>query len=455
MDDGTHDEAFPVRVDVLRETGFERIVANDQTRGLNESGVLTFNLAFPPPPGVNLFGHERRWLRVRPREGFTDEWRPQIRAAYLNGTFARAAETQRLERLGSSDGSPRQRVFLARPPIIMESLELRVREPLGDEEMDRLRDLDPKSVRDDLAYPGRWVLWEQVADPDDAGKDKRAYSLDHESGEIKFGDGAHGMIPPIGVDSILAVHYKKGGGLAANRVNAWSQVNLITSLSGVQTVAAPNGAAGGSDPQDAETVVRFAPANQLMRNRAITLRDFEMQALQFSPDIAQAHAFQTDTGIRLIVVMAGRDPVPPQRVRRELAEFLGERTVPMFAAHGAIVIDPPEPVYVRVDVTLAIERIEHSAGVAPEVTRRIAALLDAKSGGLDRTGWPLGETPTDTDVAAVLDDLTDLEEIRLVRILDAETDAPVAGLTRHQLATLAAEGVTFRFQLVDNEEVLA
>ena len=33
--------------------------------------------------------------------------------------------------------------------------------------------------------------------------------IDPESGEIRFGDGQHGAIPPIGTDSIVAFRYKR------------------------------------------------------------------------------------------------------------------------------------------------------------------------------------------------------------------------------------------------------
>src|SRR5262249_41671251 len=110
--EGTHDGAYPLEVEVLREQGFERVLADDGTRGLNESGILAFTLS-TPPPAVTLFGNDARyWLRVRPKASFSDTaWLPRIRAVYLNGSWAVAAETQTLERLGSSDGSPEQKVF--------------------------------------------------------------------------------------------------------------------------------------------------------------------------------------------------------------------------------------------------------------------------------------------------------------------------------------------------------
>jgi len=52
--------------------------------------------------------------------------------------LGRSSRDQELEILGSSDGSPLQQFTLTRPPVLGNSLELRIREPLGDEELEQL-----------------------------------------------------------------------------------------------------------------------------------------------------------------------------------------------------------------------------------------------------------------------------------------------------------------------------
>src|SRR5205823_4067424 len=119
------------------------------------------------------------------------------------------------------------------------------------------------------ARTGCWVLWKQVIDPADEDRSARVYALDDATGVITFGDGLRGMIPPIGTNVIVAEEYRQGGGEAANTVTAWAQINLVTPLSGVAAVVAPDGAAGGSDPQNPAATVRFAPANLRLRDRAL------------------------------------------------------------------------------------------------------------------------------------------------------------------------------------------
>lgn len=446
VEEGKHDDAFPLRVEALLETGFETVASDDGTRGLNESGVLIFSLPSAPPT-VRLFGTEARWVRLRPRDRFdVASWKPRIRAAYLNATFARASETQQLERLGSSDGSPKQKVTLARPPVIEGSLELRVREPLNDEEITALRMADSKNVLDVLENgdAGPWVLWTRVEDTDDAGKDARAYALDHETGEIRFGDGLHGRIPPIGTDAIVAMRYKRGGGLAANRVGAWSQLSLISPIQGVDKVSAPDGAAGGSDPQTPEEVLRFAPANQFLRDRALTLGDLEQLALQSTRDIAQARAIPSSGGIRLVAVTKGKDPRPNEAQCRELKRFLLEKSVPSLRAKDALVIERPRLVDLEVDLEITLDAIESSGVVTDEVKKRIQELLNPAKGNLDGTGWPLGELPTDADIAVQLDGVGHVEELRaIVRIGDAK----IPKLRPSDLGTITPQAIRIKFEV--------
>ena len=451
LEEGKHSGAFPLRVDVLRETGFQPVVGEDNTRGLNETGTLVFNLS-GTPPAVGLFGATLRWVRLRARLGFdAAQWQPKIRAAYLNATFARASETQTLERLGSSDGSPNQRVFLTRPPVLEGTLDLRVREPLGDEEVQALRETSAENVLDELATgaPGSWVLWRRVDDPDDGGKDERVYGLNHDTGEVAFGNGLHGRIPPIGLDSIVAVRYKKGGGAAANRVAAWGQINLVSPLQGVERVVAPQGAAGGSDPQTAEETLRFAAANQFMRDRALTLRDYERLALESSRDVAQARAIPRSGGVRLVVAMNGRSPAPTEAQRRELARFLLERSSPTLAVEGALTIEGPRIVEIRVNLELTIVSIGDSGSVAKDARERISALLDPALGGWDGAGWPLGEFPAEADIAAKLDGITGLEEADRIEVVRADGGANAFG--PGDLVRLAPEGVVIDFRTAGAE----
>ncbi|MGY4404079.1 hypothetical protein [Bradyrhizobium sp. USDA 3315] len=440
VNDATDDGAFPLAVEAFADGIFAPIAVKDGTRGLSESGVLTLSLP-KPLLEASYFGRSLHWLRLKPRAGFeATRWRPQIRAVYLNAAFARAAETQKLEILGSSDGSPGLKVSVARPPVINGSLELRIREPLGEEDIVELNKSDPDRVKTKVGpWQGAWVRWTEdiLAAADGTA---RVFDLDASTGEIVFGDGRHGRIPPIGRDNIVAVTYQRLGGAAANRVTAWGQLNLITPISGVEATIAPEGAAGGSSPQGAEAALRFAPANLRMRDRALTLGDIEQLALQSSPDIAQVKALRTATGVRVVQIMRGSAPVPTNAARRELAAYLRERTPPEFSVPGALIVDKPVIVEGRISLRLIVSDLALGGSVTAEAIKRVLSLLDPAIGGLDSSGWPLGMIPDEADIAARLSGIENLVDVEKIEITLAAGNRRVLRPT--ELFAVGADGVS-------------
>src|SRR5439155_25329638 len=96
---------------------------------LGESGLLEMSFEVEPTPR-ELFGmDDLTWLRLTPGgSGPASEWKPEVRGAYLNAVWASATETLTRELLGSSEGAPDSTFFLARPPLLRDTLELRVKE---------------------------------------------------------------------------------------------------------------------------------------------------------------------------------------------------------------------------------------------------------------------------------------------------------------------------------------
>ena len=175
-----HTAFAPVTIEALVADRFVPIVAEDATRALGESGLLS--MAFPiSPTRGKLFGKTLTWLRLSPAGEDSTNWKPNLHGAYLNAVWASATETLTRELVGSSDGAPNLTLRLARPPVLRGTLELRVKEPLGEEERQALRKADEKIVLSDVQdLPGDWVLWKQVTDPNDELAAARVYAF-HES----------------------------------------------------------------------------------------------------------------------------------------------------------------------------------------------------------------------------------------------------------------------------------
>lgn len=449
-----HEQFAPMMLEALVADRFVPMVAEDTTRALGESGLLSMSFTVAPTPR-ELFGmDDLTWLRLTPAgTGSAKDWKPSLRGAYLNAVWASAAETLTRELLGSSDGAPNLVVRVARPPVLAGSLELRVKEPLGEEERKALQEKEPNRVLSDVdGLPGDWVLWDRAIDPGDEPPSARVYALDESVGEIRFGDGQHGMIPPPGRDSIVAFAYRRteiggseGNDVPGNAVTARTALNLVSPVEGVEAVFAADRAAGGAPPENGERVVRFGTARLRHRSRAITARDFEDLALESSPDIVQARCFAGPGHVRLVVVMRGEDPQPDAAEVRELKGLLLQSASSSLSASDALRITGPGVRRLRVALKLRVATLDVAGDVSRDVQKRISALFDT-------TSWALGAEPNDGEIALALLDIPALESLADVQLLEVTTDGEVpwtVGVKRHELVMLDKDAVRLSFETVE------
>ena len=454
------DSLAPLGIAALVGDRFRPLVAEDTTRAAGESGLLS--LAFPvEPTPKELFGRSLTWLRLAPaKSDATTAWQPSLRGVYLNAVWARAAETLTRELLGSSEGMPKLTLQLARPPLLHDTLELRVKEPLGEEERVALLEDDPARVLSNVAdLPGDWVRWSQVPDPDDCGPAERVYALDEASGMLRFGDGLHGVIPPIGRDSIVAFSYRRtdpaadGGDVPANAIAARSPLNLVTPVEGVEAAFAADQAAGGAGPESVERVLRFGSARLRHRGRALTAHDFEDLARELFVDIVQARCFVRQGYVKLAIVVRGPQPQPSAAVRREVGRALLELAAGSLGAPQALRVEGPTLRRLRVALRLRVAGLDRAGEVSRDAKRDIASLFDSATGGVRQEGWPLGATPAAEDIAFALADVPQLEGIAGIELLEVAEDGsetPWRGTVKaSELVVLAGDGVRIEFEIVE------
>jgi hypothetical protein len=256
----------------------------------------------------------------------------------------------------------------------------------------------------------------------------RVYSLDETNGVIQFGDGQHGMIPPIGMDSIVAFKYARTGvgppgtiTVPGNTITSRTPLNLVSPVQMVESVIAADQAAGGAPPEPDERVLRFGFARLRHRNRAVTAEDLEDIALQSSPDIVQARAFIRRGFIRLVVVMRGGNPTPNASQVRELHRLLLESAPASLSAPRALRIQGPNVRKLRIELKLKVVSLDHVGALLEWVKDHLADFFDTATGGTDVDGWPLGQSPSEEDIAFVLIDapyLNSIVDVKLHEVVD-------------------------------------
>jgi hypothetical protein len=393
--------------------GWAALALDDETRAFAERGLISF--VGPPDltPRVEL-GRERAWLRARrePGAGRT----PLLRRLLTNTTWASETTTARDEVLGSGDGSPNQVFRTTRAPVL-EGERIEVRElPTGG------------------PGPELWVPWQPVPDFYASGPLDRHYVLDHLAGEIRFGDGQHGMVPPRGRDNVRAALYRTGGGARGNRP-AGTIAQLKTTVPYVAGVANEEAAAGGAEQESPAALQERGPRELRHGDRAATAQDFEDLALEASSEVAQAraltpqfdplalewlapaattppasHAAIQAGRVGLIIVPRSSDPrpVPSLSLIQRVREFVLARCTPTLD----LWIAGPDWLEIRVTARVVPDSLEAADSLRAAVEAALTRFLHPLSGGVDGGGWAFGRRAQPSDLYALIESVEGVDYVR-------------------------------------------
>jgi len=366
------------------------LAVEDETNGFNCSGFLRF---IPPD---NLSQADKVfYIRVPMARNVID----RIRAIDLNTTRAIQAISVRNEVLGSSDGSEKQIFYTARQPILAEHARprLEVRDPAQAIEADH------------------WISWEEKPDFYTSGPHDRHYVINHVKGEIHFGDGHHGMIPPLGKKNIRMAYYQSGGGVAGNQPIG-SIVNLKTTIPYVKSVINNSPATGGADQESLPALMERVPRTLRHQRRAVTLEDYEDLAKEASTEVARAKCIQKDRGfLSLMIVpnLADQEPKPTPELIDLVHAFLASYSDPSVLP---LKITSPDYIRIMVDAEIAVVSSLESSAIKQVIAQRIAKFLHPLTGGFDGLGWEFNRMPYPSDLYRLLETMTEVDHVDSLKI---------------------------------------
>lgn len=399
---------------------WKTVPVDDDTSAFTKPELITWTIPSKPQKQES-FGETLYWVRATLEEGSWNE-SPVLTGLFPNTTMARQARTLRNEILGSSDGTASQAFRFAQPPVL-DGQEIRVREVLTDEERERLlagAGTDAILEIKDAAgvVRERWVLWQEVNEFFGSNATSRHYRLDHASGELLFGDGVYGKIPPAGGDNVRAFAYQQTKGGAAGNVQAGEITSLVSSVAGVDSVINPVAAGGGSERTTAEQMLEFGPAQISNRGRAVTPEDFEWLAKEASREVRKARCVpnRNDQGrsepgwvsIFIVPDSTESEPRPSLELRRAVTRYLAQRADLNLVAQDHIWVGPPNYVAVGVEVTVFARTIDDTGQAERNARAKLDQFLHPLTGGRDGTGWEFGR---DLAVSDIYQQLEAIEEV--------------------------------------------
>ncbi|MBN1812229.1 MAG: putative baseplate assembly protein [Anaerolineae bacterium] len=361
-----------------------------------------------------------------------------LKAVCLNTVPALNAVTVKDEVLGASDGKPDQVFTLLKTPVLT-GAQIAVREP-DRPPTDELKQLEKELQQEDesaealLSDPttggeGVWVRWCQVSDFHSSTSSSRHFTLDPIGGEVCFGDGERGRIPPIGRDNIKAVRYWTHGGANGN-VKA-GKITVLRNPSGdlanIKSVTNLEAAAGGSDAETVDEVKERGPQSLKHRQRAVTVEDFMWLALEASGEIAHARCLPTNNTLGLheagwvtvVVTPESEDakPTPSASLLRYVQEYLEDRALANLKEAGQIYVKGPDYIETTVLAQVIPAEPEKSDEVELAILDLLETFLHPLKGGPERTGWGLGRDVYLSEICAEIEGVSGVDHVASVRLL--------------------------------------
>ncbi|MFJ8691740.1 putative baseplate assembly protein [Streptomyces roseolilacinus] len=370
-------------------------LVRDSTAGFRASGTVELRVPRTWAPGSPPGARPRpplRWLRLRIAHGTFDGPAPVLSGLRLNTVAATAARTIRdepLQPIQDTGGSGPRRMRLSQAPVLAGSVVVEVDDDPGADVFG--------------TTAGSATRWREVESLAAHGADDRVFTVDHERGEVAFGDGVHGAAVPPGFRNVRAVRYRVGGG-SAGAVRAGAVNAVVTALPYVTGVTNPFPSSGGTDAEPDADTMRRGVGQLRARGRAVAPADYGLLATR-APGASVARArgvpgLHPDFPgapipgvVGVLVVPPGDDggepPVPTAATLRAVADFLTREAAP---AGVTVVAAPARYRRVAVESHLALDPDLDRAAVLARAGDAVRTYLDPLRGGEDGAGWPFGGT---------------------------------------------------------------
>lgn len=386
------------------------------------------------------------WLRIRSPESFGSgsaaSQQLHVPLSWVGVNVANIVQRARIrsEALPGGTGEPDQRAALANTPVIVDSVELTV----NGEPWARIDDLaaagsevPARSPRLSAGQATSAPLSQASAQPT-TQSDAKVYTVDRESGEVRFGDGLHGMRPPLG--AAIQASYAYGGGTQGN-----VGIGVINkgAPSGVQ-VGNPVPTWGGSEGESVADAERRIPGVMRHHERLVTAQDYrdiakavpgvDLGRVDVLPLVHPDQPSQNSDGVVTLMVIPRRDAAQPDAPRPDrlflenVCAYLEPRRPLTTELH---VVGPTYvPIWISVGIEIAPGRTEGL--VREDVRRALQHFVSPLTGGFDQGGWQLHRAVEVAELivaAARVSGVTGVNQLRLgISTGEVAGSVPIEGL---------------------------
>lgn len=359
------------------------------------------------------------------------------------------------EQLPPGTGEPDQVATLTNTPVILDSVNLTV----NGEKWARIDDLT-------AALPEIEIKSRRFAADITGTRRKRtlkepntAFTVDRESGEIRFGDGIHGKRPPKG--AVIQVSYDYGGGkegsVGIGTIKKGS--NSVTSMGVVVNNPVPTW--GGDERETVAEAEKRVPRFIYHRDRLVSQADYkeitentpgvEIGRVEVLPlvnpeeEVIDAQQYHNSEGMVTVLVIPEHDPqnpdapVPDRLFLQTICEYLSPRRIVTTELH----VRGPRYVDIWISISIGVIPGHDEGPVREKVKQQLFLFLSPLKGGFEGSGWLLNKNVEGPEISAAAARVRGVEQVNEVLLGDTEgqKETPEIAIKGLQLPRIRAVSV--------------
>ena len=293
----------PIHWEIYGESSWRTLkIIHDTSNNLNKNGDIRFQIPLNNK-NETLFDLNGMWIRANfSKEKSLFEFSSTITAILQNSTIVYQQETLKNEFIGISIGIPNMKFKLNHKNVV---------------------------------YPPKIAIGEYQYEPIkrkkrfvDYTEKEYIYKFNSLNGEITFGDNQYGAIPHPKEDiyaTQYAISYGEDGNIGKE------ELQLRTTIQSLDSVTNIIPATGGANAESLNDLVHRAPEVLRVKNRVVTVKDYEHASVDFSPYILKAKAISAkESDINIFVVtkdILEKNSMKEEVLLKELEEKLTQMSL--------------------------------------------------------------------------------------------------------------------------------
>lgn len=247
-----------------------------------------------------------------------------------------------------------------------------------------------------------WIKWKPVSGLIGAGMGARVYEVDYSRGEVRFGDGKNGKIPPAQMNESIKIEYSICNGSEGN-IAPFKIKGFLSDIDKISDVKNPGPIMGGVDMETIDRAASRTFSQVSGGNRLVSLSDFEdsicfndrniykVKCMPHMDENSEPCVGITSIAVLPVDYMQGYEKF--QGIKNHIWKFIDDKAPVTLYRSSKIKIFEVGYVQTSVGVDVVIDDFNSYQGVYKEIRERLEKFLNPVHGNFARRGWEIGEFP--------------------------------------------------------------